>query len=288
MAARADAAAVPAVLTVLTDALAGDLPAYTTIDPGYFTASDHAPQNVQLGQLFIASVYAALAASPAWDRTALFVTYDEDGGFYDHGRHELVPDDHGSRFATGATGADVGTRATWDRGSDEPDAPWNGDHADDPLYGDFSLTGGRLPTMVMGPWAKEHYVSQVPCDHTSILAFAEWRFGLQPLAERDRWRGAAGHDLTDCFDFSGSPRRPVALPVPTFHASMFTDCASTYAAPPFPYVPGPREPGNPALDLNSVLATAIAAGAIPSIDAATVQATYRDAFRLAAELPSLI
>ena len=272
----------------LVDALAGDLPAYTTIDPGYFTASDHAPQNVELGQLFIASVYAALAASPAWDRTALFVTYDEDGGFYDHGRHELVPDDHGSRFAGGETGADIGVREAWDPASDESEAPWNGEHADDPLYADFSLTGGRLPTMVIGPWAKEHHVSHAPADHTSILAFAEWRFGLNPLSERDRWRRAAGHDMTDCFDFSGSPRRPVVLPVPAFHVSMLTDCASTYAAPPAPFVPGPRDPSNPALDLNAVLADAIAAGAIPSIDAATVQASYRDAFRLAASLPDLI
>ena len=188
----------------LVDAARGDLPAFTTIDPGYFTASDHAPQNVQLGQLFMASVYAALAASPVWDRTALFISYDEDGGFYDHGSHAFVPDELGSVKWDGS--------AVVSHESFEP-APTasfvSGEHAGDPLYGDFSLSGGRLPTMVLGPWVREQYVSPTDSDHTSILAFAEWCFDLDPLAHRDTYRLEAGQTLVDCFDFGGSPRGPL-------------------------------------------------------------------------------
>lgn len=230
------------------DAATGDLGSFTTIDPGYFTASDHAPQNVQLGQLFMASVYYALAASPAWERTALIITYDEDGGFYDH-----VPHLRGL--------------------ADERGDPTN-------LEEDFSKSGGRLPTMVLGPYAKRGHVSHVEYDHTSILAFAEWRFGLEPLTQRDRSRLQNGQNLLDCFDFS-SARPPVILPVPSFHASMFTDCGSTYVAPPFPYVPGPRGPDNPGLDLNDVLSLAIRARAIPLVDPARSQRTLVKGFRMA-------
>ncbi|MFZ6005136.1 MAG: alkaline phosphatase family protein [Actinomycetota bacterium] len=230
------------------DAAAGNLPSFTTIDPGYFTASDHAPQNVQLGQLFIASVYYALAASPAWERTALIVTYDEDGGFYDHVPHlRGLPDDHTSEV----------------------------------LDDDFSKSGGRLPTMLMGPWVRQRHVSDVEADHTSILALAEWRFGLDPLTQRDEARLTAGQNLLDCFDFGGSARRPVALPVPSFHASMFTDCGSTYVAPPAPYVPGPREPSNPGLDLNEALMLAVNAGAIPLLDPTVTRKTLLSAFGMA-------
>lgn len=230
------------------DAAAGDLASFTTIDPGYFTASDHAPQNVQLGQLFIASVYYALAASPAWERTALVVTYDEDGGFYDH-----VPHRRGL----------VDARASAD------------------LEDDFSKSGGRLPTMVLGPWVKPRHVSHVEADHTSILALAEWRFGLEPLTERDAARGAAGENLLDCFDFGAAARPPVALPVPSFHVSMFSDCAGTYVAPPPPYVPGPREPSNPSLDLNDVLAHAVAQQAIPMLPPEVTRRTLTTAAGMA-------
>lgn len=267
----------------LVDAMRGDLPAFTTIDPGYFTASDHAPQNVQLGQLFMASVYAALAASPAWERTALFITYDEDGGFYDHGEHLFVPDERGSVTWDG-------TAAVADEEFEPaPTAPFlEGEHAGDPLYGDFSLTGGRLPTMVLGPWVREKYVSHTEADHTSILAFVEELLELEPLTERDRYRLEAGLTLGDCFDLGGPARPPELLPVPSFHSTMFTDCASTYVGPPAPFVPGPREPSNPGLDLNSVLGAAIDAGAIPVRHPAAVRQTYLDAFRLVDELPHLI
>lgn len=230
------------------DAARGDLASFTTIDPGYFTASDHAPQNVQLGQLFIASVYYALAASPAWERTALIVTYDEDGGFYDHVSHR--------------------------RGLVD-------ELANPDLAEDFSKSGGRLPTMVLGPWAKRGHVSHVEADHTSILALAEWRFGLDPLTLRDAARQAAGENLLDCFDFGGSARPPVVLPVPSFHASMFTDCASTYLAPPAPFLPGPRGPSNPGLDLNEALLAAVGAGAIPLLGAAETRRTQQRAFAFA-------
>lgn len=231
------------------DAAAGDLASFTTIDPAYFSASDHAPQNAQLGQLFIASVYYALAASPAWERTALVVTYDEDGGFYDHVPHLRGLADERQNLAD--------------------------------LDHDFSKSGGRVPTMVLGPWARQGEVCHTQMDHTSILALAQECFGLGSLTERDAARRAAGQHMLDCFDFDGAPRDPVVLPVPSFHASMFTDCASTYLGPPAPYVPGPRDATNPSLDLNDLLAYSVAKKAIPMLSATATRRTLTRAFRMA-------
>jgi phospholipase C len=69
------------------DAAAGTLPRYSIIDPKYTGAGendDHPNADVHLGQALIASIYAALAASPQWPRCLFVISYDENGGFYDH------------------------------------------------------------------------------------------------------------------------------------------------------------------------------------------------------------
>ncbi len=67
-----------------TDAAAGRLPAFTFLDPNYDTTSEENPQDIQVGEEFIAQVTHALMRSPNWKHTALFLTYDEHGGYYDH------------------------------------------------------------------------------------------------------------------------------------------------------------------------------------------------------------
>jgi phospholipase C len=46
--------------------------------------SEHPPQSILLGQQKMAQVTNALIASSAWTSSALFFTYDEGGGFFDH------------------------------------------------------------------------------------------------------------------------------------------------------------------------------------------------------------
>jgi phospholipase C len=75
----------------LADARQAALPAYSFIEPRYFTwfkrypANDqHPPHDVEHGEALIADVYDALRGSPAWPHTLLIITYDEHGGIYDH------------------------------------------------------------------------------------------------------------------------------------------------------------------------------------------------------------
>jgi phospholipase C len=70
--------------SLLPDIAAGRLPAVTFIDPeGSDTLSEHPPQNVTVGEAWSLSVIQAIEASPEWNSTVVFLTWDEDGGFYD-------------------------------------------------------------------------------------------------------------------------------------------------------------------------------------------------------------
>lgn len=76
----------------LADAHTGSLPAYSFIEPRYFTDlfktlspnDEHPPHNVLYGEQLIAAVYNAVRASPCWKQTLLIITFDEHGGCYDH------------------------------------------------------------------------------------------------------------------------------------------------------------------------------------------------------------
>ncbi len=68
--------------TFFTDAKQGALPNASWIIPG-FAQSDHPPANVTHGESFVARVVNAIERSPEWRSTALFVTWDDYGGFWD-------------------------------------------------------------------------------------------------------------------------------------------------------------------------------------------------------------
>jgi phospholipase C len=65
-----------------TDAAAGHLPALSWVIP-FNKESDHAPANVTTAESWVASVVDAVETSPDWNSTALFVSWDDYGGFYD-------------------------------------------------------------------------------------------------------------------------------------------------------------------------------------------------------------
>jgi phospholipase C len=112
--------------------------------PGYANLLD--------GEQHVASIINSIMASKAWASTAIVVTYDENGGFWDH-----VPPPDGDRWGPGT----------------------------------------RVPTIVISPFAKRHFVDDTTYDTTSILALIEHRFGLKALGPRD----ATARDLRADFSF---------------------------------------------------------------------------------------
>jgi acid phosphatase len=100
----------------------------------------------------IADLIEQVKHSPEWKKTAIIVSYDDFGGWYDH-----VPPPEGDRWGP----------------------------------------GGRVPMLVISPYARKGYVDHTTYNTTSILRFIEWRYGLKPLAERD----AEANNLLAAFDF---------------------------------------------------------------------------------------
>ena len=116
-----------------TDAGAGTLPGYSLVEPDYGHQSEENPQNIAVGEEFAASVINAVINGPAWDRTALLLTYDEHGGYYDHvpPPPAIPPDNVGPILVPGENGFDG-----------------------------FARYGFRVPFALVSPWARRHFVSQ--------------------------------------------------------------------------------------------------------------------------------
>ena len=162
----------------LTDVAAGKLPRFTFLDPNYETTSEENPQDIQLGERYIARVVTALMRAPTWKHTALFITYDEHGGYYDHvPPPAAIPPDS------------------------IPPALTPGD-----VSGGFDRYGFRVPMIVVSPWARPRYVSRSVEDHTSITAFVERKWNLPAMTLRD----ANASPMTGYFDF----RRPAFMTPP--------------------------------------------------------------------------
>jgi phospholipase C len=68
---------------VFTDAKNGTLPAVSFVTPISFY-SEHQPASVSAGDNWVGSVVSAIMASPDWSSTAIFLTWDDCGCFYDH------------------------------------------------------------------------------------------------------------------------------------------------------------------------------------------------------------
>ncbi|XP_010923059.1 non-specific phospholipase C1 [Elaeis guineensis] len=157
-------------------ALLGKLPNYVVVEQRYFDIDllpandDHPSHDVGRGQSFVKEVYETLRASPQWDETALIITYDEHGGFYDH-----VP--------------------TPVSGVPNPD----GIIGPDPYYFKFDRLGVRVPTILISPWIEKGTVIHEPngptthshFEHSSIPATVKKLFNLNSnfLTKRDAWAG---------------------------------------------------------------------------------------------------
>ena len=201
-----------------TDAHAGTLPSFSLLDPNYDTQSQENPQNIVVGEAFLAQVVHAIGSSPAWPQTILIVTYDEHGGYYDHvpPPPALAPDSIAPMVQPGES-----------------------------AYDGFARYGFRVPSIVVSPYAKPDYVSHVVYDHTSILAFLERKWNLPAMTYRD----ANANDLTDFLDLNAMNARSPTFPeLPALAAAgenaATLGCSKTGPGriPPAPPTQPPRSP----------------------------------------------
>jgi phospholipase C len=66
-----------------TAAARGTLPAVSWVEPNG-TVSEHPPSLVSAGQTYVTGLVNAIMRSPDWNSTAIFLSWDDWGGFYDH------------------------------------------------------------------------------------------------------------------------------------------------------------------------------------------------------------
>ncbi len=171
------------------DAAAGTLPAFSLLDPDYSHQSQENPQNIVVGESFLASVVGALRSSPLWPNTMFILNYDEHGGYYDHvpPPAALAPDAIPPTVQPGES-----------------------------LYDGFARYGFRVPSVIVSPYAKRDYVSGTLYDHTSILAFVERKWNLPAMTYRD----ANANDLTDFLDMAAMTQGQPTFPeLPALAAS---------------------------------------------------------------------
>ncbi len=146
------------------DALAGELPHYSFIEPRYFPSrwakevpnDQHPPHNILYGEQLIAAVYNAVRNSANWQRTLLIVIYDEHGGCFDH----------------------VAPPAAVPPGGPYPDGF------------EFDRYGVRVPAVIISPCVAPRSIIRpprkpvgeptYPFDHSSIIATLQKLFELGP------------------------------------------------------------------------------------------------------------
>jgi phospholipase C len=79
------------VTTFFAEARKGTLPAVSWVVPAQ-KVSDHPPALITAGQAYVTSLVDALMQSPDWSSTAIFLAWDDWGGFYDHVVPPVVDD----------------------------------------------------------------------------------------------------------------------------------------------------------------------------------------------------
>ncbi len=188
------------------DAASGNLPQVSFVDPnldsetmGGGGTDEHPPGDIQSGELFVSQVVQSVMSGPQWAHTALFITHDENGGFYDH----VTPP---------AACAPDGIQPILDKG--------------DTTQGGFDLYGIRVLLLAVSPYAKKAYVGHTLYDHTSITRFIEAKFNIPALTARD----ANATPPMDLFDFTDPPAflTPPTLTTPTVDPTELSYCEATF------------------------------------------------------------
>ncbi len=159
-----------------TDMDAGTLPPLSWIVP-QDTNSEH-PSNgfsVCCGENWTVNHLNQIMSSADWAHTAILITYDDFGGWYDHVA---------------------------------PPVQYGCEPVNDP-YG----LGMRLPLILVSPYAKPGFIYHKQAEQASLVRFAERALGLRGTlhATDPNARDAQADDLFGAFDFHQTPNAPLPL-----------------------------------------------------------------------------
>jgi len=157
--------------SLASDMANGDIVGYTFIEPRYGIPSysrgnsQHPTGTISLGEMLIRDTYKAIFNQPVGNDSALLITWDEHGGFFDH--------------VTPPAAVPPG------------DAPLNHGRAQYPGNCAFDHFGVRVPAVLISPWLPAGqgsviFGAGVTFDHASIVRALRTTFSLGgPLTNRD-------------------------------------------------------------------------------------------------------
>jgi phospholipase C len=168
------------------DLASGRLPHVSWLHPSLVASEHPGYSSAQAGEQVARHVVEALISHPkTWRRTALLITWDENGGFFDHVAPPVAP--HGTK----------GEYLTVARLPSAKDNDAQG------IRGPIGL-GFRVPTIVVSPFSRGGLVCSDIFDHTSMLRFLETRFRAR-VPNLSHWRRRVTGDLTAAFNFAATP-----------------------------------------------------------------------------------
>ncbi|VBA41639.1 Phospholipase C 1 [Mycobacterium attenuatum] len=168
----------------VADVRANRLPKVSWLVPS-IAMSEHPAFPVSAGAMTIVNCLRILLSNPAvWERTALIVSYDENGSYFDHVTPPTAP---------------MGTPGEWIPNSVDIDkVPHSGG-----IRGPLGL-GYRVPCLVISPYSRGGLLCRDALDHTSQLRLLETRFGV-PVPNLTAWRRSVTGDMTSTFNFAVPP-----------------------------------------------------------------------------------
>ncbi|MGW1199917.1 phosphocholine-specific phospholipase C [Streptomyces sp. NPDC002536] len=156
------------------DVASGKLPKVSYIVPSGADSEHPGASSPVASASIVYKILDALGRNPeVWRHTALFITYDENDGFFDHVPPPVPP---------------AGTK----------DEFWQGQPVG---------LGIRVPMLVVSPWSLGGYACSEVFDHTSITRFLERWLGVHE-PNISAWRRTVCGDLTGAFDFTRGRRLP--------------------------------------------------------------------------------
>ena len=159
----------------------GTLPTVSSVyGDGRPGLSEHPRQNVTDGMQWTVDQVNAVVSGGLWDRVAIFITWDDWGGWAGH--------------------VEPPVKERWDHGHAQ-----RPEDANAQFDGQSFRFGSRVPCLAVSPYAKAGHVSSQENSHVSILKFCEDTFGLGSLTDRD----GQSNGMSDCFDLTQNP-----LPAP--------------------------------------------------------------------------
>jgi len=133
---------------------------------------EHPPKDICPGENNSVQLLNQIMNSPQWPETAVLLSWDDWGGFYD---------------------------------SVSPETPAC-------ATGDYMSPGFRVPLLVISPYAKQGFVLKTKTEQASVVRLIEDLWGLPRMHDEDpRIRDTTVGSLLEAFDFSQKPRPPFLL-----------------------------------------------------------------------------